>query len=86
MIEAGDESQDQVEPGPEAPDGPVHVLATAPVPPEPAPPGAATVPAERKQAALPAVGEVRDLFSQLQVRRGNSGNIVIEAPPRPPQP
>ena len=27
------------------------------------------------------MGEVRDLFSQLQVRRGNSGNIVIEAPP-----
>ncbi len=81
VIEAGDESQDQVEPGPGAPAEPVPVLSTAPVPPEPALPAAATVPAERKQAALPSVGEVRDLFSQLQVRRGNSGNIVIEAPP-----
>ena len=27
------------------------------------------------------MGEVRQLFSQLQVRREPSGNIVIEAPP-----
>ena len=31
-------------------------------------------------AALPAAGEVREFFSQLQVRRAPSGNVVIEAP------
>ena len=80
LIEAGDESQDQVEPGAEAPAEPAPVLAIAPAPPEPAPPAAETVLAEQKRAALPAVGEVRQLFSQLQVRRGHSGNVVIEAP------
>ena len=55
--------------------------AIAPAPPEPALPAAEAVLAEQKQAALPAVGEVRQLFSQLQVRRGQSGSMVIEAPP-----
>jgi hypothetical protein len=32
-------------------------------------------------AALPAAGEVREFFSQLQVRRAPSGNVLIEAPP-----
>ena len=81
LIEAGDESHDLVEPAAEAPAEPAPVLAIAPASPETAPPAAETVPSQRKQAALPAVGEVRHLFSQLQVRRGQSGNIVIEAPP-----
>jgi len=81
LIEAGDEAQDQVEPAAEAPVEPAPVLATAPDQPETAPPAAETVLTERKQAAMPAAGEVRHLFSQLQVRRGQSGNIVIEAPP-----
>jgi hypothetical protein len=81
LIEAGDEAQDQVEPAAEAPVEPASVLATAPDQPETAPPAAETVLTERKQAAMPAAGEVRHLFSQLQVRRGQSGNIVIEAPP-----
>ncbi len=80
VIEAGDESQDQVEPGAEAAAEPAPVLAFAPVPPEPVPPAAETALTERKQAAMPAAGEVRRLFSQLQVRRGQSGNVVIEAP------
>ena len=32
-------------------------------------------------AALPSAGEVREFFSQLQVRRAAGGNVVIEAPP-----
>ncbi|QEH33903.1 ATP-dependent helicase HepA [Aquisphaera giovannonii] len=31
-------------------------------------------------AAAPSMGEVRELFSRLQVRRGEAGKIVIEAP------
>ena len=31
-------------------------------------------------AAMQAAGEVRELFSQLQVRREASGKVVIEAP------
>jgi hypothetical protein len=31
-------------------------------------------------AALPGMGEVRQLFSQLQVRREPGGKVVIEAP------
>ncbi len=81
LIEAGDESNDLVEPAAEAPAEPAPVLAIAPAQPEAAPPAAESVLTERKQAALPAAGEVRHLFSQLQVRRGQSGNIVIEAPP-----
>ena len=32
-------------------------------------------------AALPAAGDVREFFSQLQVSRAPSGNVIIEAPP-----
>ncbi len=31
-------------------------------------------------AAMPSSGEVREFFSQLQVRREPSGKVVIEAP------
>ena len=31
-------------------------------------------------AAMPSSGEVREFFSQLQVRREVSGKVVIEAP------
>jgi hypothetical protein len=37
-------------------------------------------PAASRPAALPNIGEVRQLFSQLQVRREPSGKVVIEAP------
>jgi len=30
---------------------------------------------------MPAAGDVREFFSQLQVRRERTGNIIIEAPP-----
>jgi hypothetical protein len=32
------------------------------------------------RAALPPAGEVKRLFGQLQVRRSERGNVVIEAP------
>jgi superfamily II DNA or RNA helicase len=81
VIEAGDETQDQVEAAAAAPAESPSAPAPALAQPETAPPAPEAVPTERRQAALPAAGEVRDLFSQLQVRRGQSGNIVIEAPP-----
>jgi superfamily II DNA or RNA helicase len=82
LIDSGDESQDPV-PRPSI---------TAETEAEPAAP--ATVPFDRDPrafsdentagtsavAALPSVHEVRDLFSQLQVRRERGGNVVIEAP------
>jgi superfamily II DNA or RNA helicase len=78
LIDAADESQDAststngdiVTPAAEAPSIPVHSQAFAHESPT-----AAAV------AAIPAAGEVRELFSQLQVRRAPSGNVVIEAPP-----
>jgi superfamily II DNA or RNA helicase len=79
LIEAADESRDQTA----ATDG-ENIAAAAPaaVPFEPA----ATSFREGQGvssavAALPSAGEVRDFFSQLQVRREASGNVVIEAPP-----
>jgi hypothetical protein len=76
LIEAGDESQDLVGRGAEGSAEP----ATIPLPaPGEAPPAASGV--ERRRAALPGMGEVRELFAQLHVRKGEGGNIVIEAPP-----
>ena len=45
-------------------------------------PATADPSAEQRIAALPGMGEVRQLFSSLQVRREPSGNIMIEAPRR----
>ncbi len=79
LIEAADESRDQAA----ATDG-QSIAAAAPtaVPLEPS-----TAQFREGQgvssavAALPSAGEVREFFSQLQVRREASGNVVIEAPP-----
>jgi superfamily II DNA or RNA helicase len=84
LIEAGDESQDAIAGaavGTEKLD-----IGTSAIP----------MPTERKTpseiarkgdgqappaiAALPPVGEVKKLFSQLQVRRSERGSVVIEAP------
>jgi SNF2 family DNA or RNA helicase len=84
LIESADESQDQA--STPAADGEAATSA------EPA--ASPTVPLERGTrssledniasttavAALPSVREVRELFSKLQVRREQSGNVVIEAP------
>ncbi len=101
VIEAGDESQDRVEPEAERPAEPVlaPMVLPAPAPAIAATPQGATIPqgattpqgataqppAEpdatgRALAALPGTGEVRQLFSQLQVRRESNGRVVIEAP------
>jgi len=85
LIEAADESRDQaVAPSPDGetgggaePAGPVAVPFERGTP-SPVEEETASTPAV---AAMPAAGEVREFFSQLQVRRERSGNIVIEAPP-----
>jgi superfamily II DNA or RNA helicase len=86
LVEAGDESQDRlaasiggngaVKPAQDAP------ASVAFEPPAPAPRRGAHEPdAVAAVAAMPAPAEVRQLFGQLQVRRADSGKIVIEAPP-----
>ena len=36
---------------------------------------------DRDPSSASAIGDVRQLFSQIQMRRGESGNVLIEAPP-----
>jgi len=82
LIEAADESQDRLPApavGPEvaaigAPTAPLQLNAPSEFEEES---GRMVSPAV---AALPPVGEVRKLFGQLQVRRSERGNVVIEAP------
>jgi superfamily II DNA or RNA helicase len=74
LLEAADESGDPT---------PAPVAAAVSVPsaePSLAPAVAAEV-AVPPPPALPAVGEVRRLFSQLQVKKGGDGRVIIEAPP-----
>ena len=79
MIEAGDESRDIAEPAAEA--AAEAVPATIPfAAAETQPAATETAPATQSRAALPGLGEVRQLFSQLQVRRNEGGSITIEAP------
>jgi superfamily II DNA or RNA helicase len=87
MIEAADEFKDSAavpaSPPSAAPSANGDAVGT-PLPFEPGPaawapepePGAATT----AVAAMPSSGEVREFFSQLQVRREASGKVVIEAP------
>jgi superfamily II DNA or RNA helicase len=81
LIEAADESHDQVAAavGREAPQ-----IAAASPPIEQKPPSASQEGISERIspaiAALPPVGEVKKLFGQLQVRRSDRGNVVIEAP------
>jgi len=85
LIEAADESTDQaVAPSANGETaGGAGPAASPAVPfergtPAPSP---AEIASTSAVAAMPAAGEVREFFSQLQVRRASSGNIVIEAPP-----
>jgi superfamily II DNA or RNA helicase len=77
IIEAADESRDAAVSLSLNADS---VATTVPFEPSPAPsleePGGST----RAVAAMPSSGEVREFFSQLQVRREASGRVVIEAP------
>ncbi|MGC8642847.1 MAG: helicase-related protein, partial [Isosphaeraceae bacterium] len=83
LIEAGDESHDLADPSlleaePVQPPAPAAAPAETVVIPSPttSAPEQSTV----ATAALPGMGEVRQLFSQLQVRREAGGKVVIEAP------
>ncbi|MFO0889924.1 MAG: hypothetical protein U0790_12390 [Isosphaeraceae bacterium] len=76
LIEAGDESQDAVAQAAEAVAEPAAIPVARPTDFAPT-----SSDFEERRAALPAIGEVRELFAQLQVHRGEGGKIVIEAPP-----
>jgi superfamily II DNA or RNA helicase len=80
MIEAADESDDQLSLSAEPTAEP---LAALPAPQddsdETSP--ADLSPPEPKHGALPRMEDVRGLFAQLQVRRQADGNVIIEAPP-----
>jgi superfamily II DNA or RNA helicase len=78
LIDAADESQDRAS----ATNGDFAVAVPAPsFGPVDTAPIANEGSLASAVAALPAAGEVREFFSQLQVRRAPSGNVVIEAPP-----
>jgi hypothetical protein len=77
MIEAADESQDQSK---DSTNGD-RLAGVSAVQFEPAKsPASVADSATTAVAALRSVGEVREFFSKLQVRRAPSGNVVIEAP------
>ncbi|MBV8231781.1 MAG: hypothetical protein JO329_17495, partial [Planctomycetaceae bacterium] len=85
LLEAADESDDQAT----APPEPVPVATAASSSPEvsptdafaPAPhPGPDHDHDHGPERPTPALGEVRQLFSRLQVRREVDGRVVIEAP------
>jgi superfamily II DNA or RNA helicase len=78
LIDAADESQDRAT----STNGDLAASVPAAMPgPIASPTSAHEGTTASAVAALPAAGEVREFFSQLQVRRAPSGNIVIEAPP-----
>jgi superfamily II DNA or RNA helicase len=85
LIEAADESQDrlpapvidQEAPAIGSPRAPLQLEAPSPVADEVEESEPMVAPAV---AALPPVSEVKRLFGQLQVRRSDRGNVVIEAP------
>jgi superfamily II DNA or RNA helicase len=81
LIDAADESRDQAVAA--ASTGNVETAPPAAVPFQPGAPGAfeTGIATTTAVAALPTAGGVRDFFSQLQVRREPSGQVVIEAPP-----
>jgi superfamily II DNA or RNA helicase len=74
IVEAADESRDLVA----TPGANGNGSANAPVSHAP-PPTERDASPPRAERALPAAGEVRRLFSQLEIRRGPSGKVVIEA-------
>jgi superfamily II DNA or RNA helicase len=82
LIEAGDESRDVVGAPTEISDELTPAAATATAEPAALIPPETALPAAPAKAALPGMGEVRELFAQLQVRREPTGKFVIEAPPQ----
>jgi superfamily II DNA or RNA helicase len=83
LIEAADEAQDTVATvdGDAERTGAAAQAAPRPGPQSTATPGSVAPDFPVPAGALPSHEEVRQLFSQLQVRRGESGKVVIEAPP-----
>ncbi|HMB05434.1 MAG TPA: DEAD/DEAH box helicase [Isosphaeraceae bacterium] len=78
LLNVADESTDQVNAPSES-----GLIETGPAPPQGAPPGTGAPPREQDHARpmpTPAIGDVRQLFSQLQIRREGDGKVVIEAP------
>jgi superfamily II DNA or RNA helicase len=80
LLDEADESEDRVAAPSES--GPIPAAAEAPeaARPEPIPAPARPEPEPKPARPLPGMGEVRQLFSQLQVRRAGDGKVVIEAP------
>jgi superfamily II DNA or RNA helicase len=78
LLDAADESQDA--PTPATPSGPPPVHTPSSVEPPTHRPAAAC---DENGAARTgtAVGDVRQLFSQLEIRRQENGRVLIEAPP-----
>jgi superfamily II DNA/RNA helicase len=80
LIEAADESHDQ--PPAAKTNGELGAVAPAvPFGPDISPAAVHDRSTASALAALPAEREVREFFSQLQVRRTPTGNVLIEAPP-----
>src|SRR5262249_54839669 len=82
LIEAGDESRDPVGTATEAARELTRSAPTATTEPTATIPADATLPVAPIQRALPGMGEVQELFAQLQFRREPTGKVVIEATPQ----
>ena len=87
VIEAGDESQDQMEPGAEGPTEPAPVLAIAPAAPEPATPAGETVLVERQagRTCRPRTKSVTCSHS-FRSAAGTVATLSSRLLPRPPRP
>jgi hypothetical protein len=80
LIEAGDESHDQMQPAVDSSGELPTEAAQAPAEFDSARSLSEPPPRESEHVPLPTMGEVRQLFSRLEVRRDQSGRVVIEAP------
>jgi superfamily II DNA or RNA helicase len=78
MMEAADESRD---PAVSAAAGDTALAPALLETPRDSTPDPVHLDSTSAVAAMPSAGEVREFFSQLQVRREPSGKVVIEAPP-----
>jgi superfamily II DNA or RNA helicase len=76
ILEAADESQDAVARSPE----PIEGSSSAGRPASNESDGVPRAAAAVQHAAMPSAGEVRQLFSQLTIRRSDEGRVMIEAP------
>lgn len=79
LIEAADESRDQVVSPPAK--GGETTAASVPFESPASSSFEEQGDAARATAAMTSSGDVREFFSQLRVRREASGSVVIEAPP-----